>query len=192
MQYDYDKHREAFKNAISLKSRSQRTIENYCGHLDRFFLRFKYQISKATSAQLTEYILNSGSASTMAQVHTTLNLFFKLIVKRDIVENYIPYPDRFILDYPSQEQMQDMISQCSNEKHKKVLNLLWQGKRIDFLTPRSIQYLVKSNGEKIGFKNLRPRDIIHGYRVKLASEVNAKEFKKITGIKTDSIVLSYY
>lgn len=137
MQYDYDKHREAFKNAISLKSRSQRTIENYCGHLDRFFLRFKYQISKATTAQLTEYILNSGSASTMAQVHTTINLFYKLIVKRDIVEKYIPYPDKtqYFPSLPSHDNIMSIINSEKNTKHRLIMRLLYaSGIRVSELT----------------------------------------------------------
>ena len=137
MQYDSSKYREAFKNAISLKSRSESTINNYCGHLDRFFLRFKYQISKATSAQLTEYILNSGSASTMAQVHTTLSLFYSLVLKRKVVERYIPYPDKaqYFPVVPTHAQMIEIISKEDNPKHRLIIRLLYAtGIRVSELT----------------------------------------------------------
>ncbi len=163
MQFDTNKHRHEFKNVISLKSRSEKTIANYLGHLDRFFLRFKYNVKKATTAQLTEYILASGGNSTMAQVHTTLKIFYKYVLKRNVVEKFIPYPDKtkFLPRAPSHVQVMEMIQGTENTKHKLIIMMLYATglrvselcnlrfsdiKRVDSINP--LQLHVTGKGKK--------------------------------------------
>lgn len=117
-----------FANSLKIKSRSERTHENYLGHLSRFINSFPHQISKATTAQLTEYILNSGGASTMAQVHTTLNLFYTHVLKqKNKVARWIPYPDKtkYIPKVPTHLQILEMIAGQTNNKHRLIIRLLY-------------------------------------------------------------------
>lgn len=128
MQFDSIKHRQSFLNVISIKSRSTKTVSNYVGHLDRFFARFNHNIPKATTEQLSEYILSCGSASSMAQVHTTLNYFYTYVLKQPRkVAKFIPYPDKtnYFPVVPTHEQMIKVIEETKNIKHRLILRILY-------------------------------------------------------------------
>lgn len=150
MQFDTTKHRQAFKNALSIKSRSEKTISNYLSHLDIFFRDFRNNIPKATTIQLTEYISSATSASVMAQRHTVLNLFYTHVLKQPHkVAKFIPYPDRaqYFPVVPTHDQMIVMINSIKNTKHRLMVRLMYAtGIRVSELTGLKWSDIQRHNG----------------------------------------------
>lgn len=121
--------RDLHKYSLALKVRtpSECTHNNYLSIVKRFLNTFDKNIGRATTTDLTEYILLCKSRSLMAQTRAAIKLFYELVYNQKNKVEFIPYPkqEERLKDVPTHEQMMRIIEGVENTKHKLILMMLY-------------------------------------------------------------------
>lgn len=124
---------EQFVRWLKAQRYSKKTIETYSDAMNVFLAFYKEKdISKIDNEDLVkfnyEYILQRGySASYQNQVISAIKLFFKIVVKKVILEEEINRPQgaRKLPDILSKTELENLLSNQVNIKHKAMLSLIY-------------------------------------------------------------------
>ncbi|QOD60644.1 tyrosine-type recombinase/integrase [Polaribacter haliotis] len=178
---------EIYKQKLTNKNYSKRTIETYVCYLEKFLQEIKKNPYHITTKEIENYLLNKNysSISVQNQVIGSLKLFAKYILgKKEVHLNKIERPKREkklprIIDA---ELLAERISMVKNLKHKAILTLgLSCGLRIsevinlkwlDLDKKRNVLNVINGKGKKdrITFLNNNLIELLTEYWLEYRSE----------------------
>lgn len=127
----YQKEIDAFSNYLRLKRFSNlNTYTGYMSILIKFLYSLDCDLSDLTKSGFEYYLLsNNWSQSTQRQVHGCLGNFFKHVLKRPDVVDYVPFATREekLPDVYSVHEIKQLINACNNSKHKLLILFQYDG-----------------------------------------------------------------
>lgn len=151
----YQKEVDAFSNFLRLKRYSNvNTYTGYMGVLLKFLNALDCHLDDVTKQGFEYYLLNNNwSQSHQRQVHGCLGNFFREILKRNDVVDYVPFAtkEEKLPDVYSVEEIQALLNACGNSKHKLLILLQYDcGLRVGELVNIQLTNLdLNRNGIKI-------------------------------------------
>ena len=124
------KYVEEFRNEITRKGFRPNTIENYTGCLSLFLKHFEgkqTEPKKINEDQIKEYLRSFKSHNSQRAHHSAIKCFFHYVIHQPEKFRYIEYcrKDRHMPIVFSVEEMQRLITACTNIKHKAIICILY-------------------------------------------------------------------
>lgn len=123
----YQKEVDAFSNFLRLKRYSNvNTYTGYIGILLKFLNALDCHLDDVTKVGFEYYLLNNNwGQSHQRQVHGCLGNFFREILNRKDVVDYVPFAtkEEKLPDIYSVEEIQALLNACNNSKHKLLILL---------------------------------------------------------------------
>lgn len=117
---------EVFVTFLNCGNYTDDTKRNYVSMLRKFLSEFELQYDKATNEQLAAYISSMPSRASMSQMYSVLKLFYKYVLKRKTLFDFIPFPrsEERLRKLPTHDQLIEAFD-IPNTKHKLILYLLY-------------------------------------------------------------------
>lgn len=180
----YQKEIDAFSNFLRLKRYSNaNTYTGYMGILLKFLNELDCHLDDVTKAGFEYYLLNNNwGASHQRQVHGCLGNFFRNVLHRNDVVDYVPFAtkEEKLPDVYSVEEIQRLINACGNSKHKLLVLLQYDtGLRVGELVNIELAHLdLDRNGVKIVMaKGKKDRYTYFSDTTKRLAEIYLQEWK---------------
>jgi integrase/recombinase XerD len=129
----YDNVPDRFINELRLQNRSENTIKNYRAAVASFLDYFKgKEPQEIPLKEIRAYILHyrfekNYSPAFQNQVISALKVFYRIIYSIELGDKYLPRPkkSRKLPRVISQEEVEALIKQTRNQKHKLILMLMY-------------------------------------------------------------------
>lgn len=142
----------SFELLMKVKTPSFCTRDIYYRYVKKYLETIDFNAYRATTIQITEYIVNnySSSRSAMAQARSAIKAFYETVYKQKDKVAYIPYPkqEERISDTPTHSQMMSVIDLTKNVKHKLILMILYgTGMRLNELLQVKWKDIKREDGE---------------------------------------------
>lgn len=134
-----------FRNEVTRKGYRPNTVENYCSCLEIFLKRFEAietEPKKINEDQIRQYLGTFKSRNTQRAHHSAIKCFYHYVLHQPNKFRYIEYAkkDSKLPVVFSVDEMQALISACSNLKHKAIVCLMYSaGLRISEVLKMKIQ-----------------------------------------------------
>jgi integrase/recombinase XerD len=127
-----------FQNELELKVYSPNTIKNYLSVLNIFLHHFEIKLhpKNINEIEIKDYLRSLSSVSQLKQNIGCLKLFYKFVIRQPLKFKWIEYPrkEHKLPDILSPEEVGQIISVCTNIKHKTIILLLFEtGLRVNEL-----------------------------------------------------------
>lgn len=124
------KYTTEYRNELVRKGYRQNTVKNYVSYVDVFLNRFNGLVTepiKINESQIKDYLRSFKEHNTQRSVHSAIKCFYKYTIKQPEKFKYIEYckRSRKLPIVHSQEEIQKLISVCSNLKHKAIICTLY-------------------------------------------------------------------
>lgn len=112
---------------LRLKRYATSTIDTYTACLVSLFNHFKNHKSQITLDDLKDYLLTIKTQSYHKQMVATIHHFYKLVLKRPIKLEDLPYPrpTHYLPQILSVQEIHRMMARISNLKHRCILQLMY-------------------------------------------------------------------
>jgi len=116
-----------FVQRMYSKNLSQSTVKNYASQL-RLFLRCFEKRDRArniTANEIEQYLLSKVEINTRKHARCAIQLFYKIVVQQPMKLDHVPWPkkEQKLIEYVTAEEVQKILSVCSNLKHKTIIVL---------------------------------------------------------------------
>lgn len=118
---------ELFRNYLSVKKYSKRTIDQYSSILKMFLSDFNEYPRDITSDQIVYWLSLKVSSSTIGSYRGALENYYKHVIGQPNKFARIPYPKKET-KYPqiiSQETVVERIMSIKNTKHRMIVSVLY-------------------------------------------------------------------
>jgi len=124
---DIVKAEKVFIQKMQSKNWSKSTIENYACQV-RIFLKVfesKPRAKEISANEIEQYLLSKVQINTRNHVRCGINAFYKLVINQPEKLKFIPYPkkEQKLVEYITAEEIQNILSVCTNLKHKTIIVL---------------------------------------------------------------------
>lgn len=142
----YQKELDAYSRFIRLKNYSNlNTYFDYMGIVCKFLNELDCHLSDVTKAGFEYYLLKEKwSQSRQRQVHGALGNFFRNVLNKNDVVDYVPFAtkEEKLPDVYSMQEIQRLIDACNNSKHKLLVLLQYDcGNRVSELVSIELSHL---------------------------------------------------
>lgn len=170
----------AFSNFVRLKGHSLRTYKIYTGILRRYLNALDCHLSDVTRTGFEYYLLQFNCQSTQRQVHATLGNFFRHVLKRKEVVQYVPFAtyEQKIPDIYAIEEIQMLLDVTIYTRHKLLIALQYDaGLRVNELPKIQMQHIDRFRKciKIVGAKGKKDRYVNYGKLVEQLLEIYLKE-----------------
>lgn len=124
------KYLDEFRNEITRKGFRKNTIDNYTSCLSFFLKKFNGVVSepkKINETQIKEFLSQFKSRNTQRAHHSAIKCFFHFVLHQPNKFKYIEYArqDSKLPVVFSVNEMQSLITACTNIKHKAIICLMY-------------------------------------------------------------------
>lgn len=124
---DIVKAEEAFIQKMQSKNWSKSTIGNYACQVRIFLREFqsKPRAKEISANEIEQYLLTKVKINTRNHARCGINAFYKLLINQPEKLKFIPYPkkEQTLVEYITAEEIQKMLTACTNLKHKAIIVL---------------------------------------------------------------------
>lgn len=148
---DIVKAEEAFIQKMQSKNWSKSTIENYACQVRIFLREFrnKPRAKEISANDIEKYLLTKVKINTRNHARCGINAFYKLVINQPEKLKFIPYPkkEQKLVEYITSEEVQKMLTVCTNLKHKAIIVLTFScGLRISEVLNLMPQHIDSNRG----------------------------------------------
>src|SRR5690606_32861065 len=124
------KYMSEYRNELIRKGYRQNTIKNYVSYVDVFLNHFNKTATepiKINESQIKDYLRSFKEHNTQRSIHSAVKCFYKFVIRQPEKFKYIEYckRNRKLPIVHSQEEIQRLISACTNLKHKAIISTMY-------------------------------------------------------------------
>lgn len=143
---DVGKAIEMFTQKMSSKNWSESTMKNYSSGVRCFLNNFKDRpkAKEINANEIEQYLLTKVKINTRKHARCGIQAFYSLVINQPMKLAYIPWPkkERKLPQPIEAEDIQKMLSVCTNLKHKSIIALLYGcGLRISEVLNLKIEHI---------------------------------------------------
>ena len=119
----------SFVQKMKSKNWSEKTIQNYSCQLRIFLQAFKDRdrARNITADEIEKWLLSKVNINSRKHCRCAINAFYVLVVGQPQKLRFIPWPkkEEKLIEYITQDEMQKLVSVCTNKKHKAMMCLMF-------------------------------------------------------------------